>query len=194
LRRLPEQVAVAREGYRPLCGVGSSAHRDPEPMSLFLRSLFFTVLFPGTVTVILPWAIVTRWWPAEFPGWGAAQAAALVPIGLGAAVLLHSVWTFAAVGRGTLVPVDAPRRLVVVGLYRYVRNPMYVGVAAILLGEALMFRSRALLGYTAVWFAVVNLFILLYEEPHLGRRFGDSYARYRRAVGRWLPGRRYDSP
>lgn len=160
-------------------------------MPLFLRSLLVTVLFPGTVTIVLPYLIVTRWWPVAFPGWGAAQVAALGPIIAGATVLLHCVWNFARVGRGTLVPVDAPRRLVVVGLYRYVRNPMYVGVLAVLLGEALLFASPVLLAYAGVWFAVVNLFVLVYEEPVLHHKFGDSYERYRRAVGRWLPGRPY---
>jgi len=111
----------------------------------------------------------------------------------GTAILLRCIRDFAVVGRGTLSPIDAPRKLVVAGLYRYVRNPMYVGVTMVLVGEVLFFKSLALLEYTVVWFGVVNLFVLFYEEPTLKRRFGESYDRYRRSVGRWIPGRRFDT-
>ena len=94
------------------------------------------------------------------------------------ALLGACVVEFARSGRGTLSPVDPPRHLVVRGLYRYVRNPMYLSVTAILLGEVLLTRSSALAIYWAVWFAVVNLFVIAYEEPWLRGRFGDSYAEY----------------
>jgi protein-S-isoprenylcysteine O-methyltransferase Ste14 len=112
-------------------------------------------------------------------------------MGIGAAVLLHCIWGFAAVGRGTLSPVDPPKKLVVKGLYRYDRNPMYVGVVTILLGEALLLESLALLEYALVGFAAFNLFVILYEEPTLRHQFGESYEHYCRHVGRWLPGKRY---
>lgn len=73
------------------------------------------------------------------------------------------------------------------GLYRYVRNPMYLSVTLIVLGEVLLTRSRALLVYWVIWFAAVNLFVIGYEEPNLRRRFGESYERYTRRVGRWIP-------
>src|SRR5262249_26139074 len=97
------------------------------------------------------------------------------------------IWEFARSGRGTLAPMDPPRDLVVRGLYRYVRNPMYLGVTAIILGEALLARSQALVLYWAVWFLAANLFVIAYEEPNLRRRFGQSYELYTQQVGRWLP-------
>jgi len=156
---------------------------------LFLRSLFWTVLMPGTVTIYIPYLIVTRWSPTAITRWSAAQLLSLLPIALGAAILFHCIWSFATIGRGTLSPLDAPRRLVVRGLYRYVRNPMYVGVILILFGEALLFESLALLKYAVGCFVLFNLVIMLYEEPALRSRFGESYERYREAVGRWLPGK-----
>ena len=118
------------------------------------------------------------------------QLLALLAIGVGAALLVTCIWEFAASGRGTLSPVDPPRELVVRGLYRYVRNPMYLSVTMIVLGEVLLTGSRPLLAYWAIWFAAVNLFVIGYEEPTLRRRFGESYERYTRDVGRWLPRRR----
>jgi len=158
---------------------------------LISKSLFWTIVLPGTVTVYLPHLIVTRWSPTAFPGWGIWQLFALIPMGIGAAVLLHCIWGFAAVGRGTLSPVDPPKKLVVKGLYRYDRNPMYVGVVTILLGEALLLESLALLEYALVGFAAFNLFVILYEVPTLRHQFGESYEHYCRHVGRWLPGKRY---
>jgi protein-S-isoprenylcysteine O-methyltransferase Ste14 len=108
---------------------------------------------------------------------------------LGAAILVRCIWDFAAKGRGTLAPIDPPRQLVVQGLYRYVRNPMYLGVLLLLLGETAFFKSIALLQYTLAWFIIVNLFVVFYEEPALRHRFGDSYERYFRSVRRWLPTR-----
>ncbi len=158
---------------------------------LFLRSLFFAVLLPGTVAVLIPWRIVSRGSTAPLRDVAAMRYLAFVPMALGAAILLRCIWEFAAKGRGTLAPIDPPRHLVVSGLYRYVRNPMYVGVLTLLLGEAVLFWSVALLEYAAVLFVIVNLFVIFYEEPALRRRFGDSYERYRRAVHRWLPGKPY---
>ncbi len=91
-----------------------------------------------------------------------------------------------AIGRETLARVDPPTQLVVRGLYRYVRNPMYLGAFTLLLGEADFFESFLLLLYAVTWFLIINLIVLLYEEPVLHRRFGDSYDRYA-AVRRWVP-------
>jgi protein-S-isoprenylcysteine O-methyltransferase Ste14 len=101
--------------------------------------------------------------------------------------LIASILEFARSGRGTLSPVDPPRALVVQGLYRYVRNPMYLGVSLILLGEAALSGSGDLLLYGLVWFLAANFFVMGYEEPRLRRRFGAGYERYARAVGRWIP-------
>jgi protein-S-isoprenylcysteine O-methyltransferase Ste14 len=113
----------------------------------------------------------------------------LAAIGIGVVLLGACIWEFAHRGRGTLSPVDPPSELVVEGLYRYVRNPMYLSVTVIVLGEALLSGSRALLAYWAVWFVAANLFVIGYEEPTLRRRFGPAYERYRAKVGRWLPRR-----
>ena len=112
---------------------------------------------------------------------------ALLVVAAGALLLGACIWEFARRGRGTLSPADPPKELVVQGLYRYVRNPMYLSVSTILLGEALLARSLALLGYWAFFFVAANLFVMLYEEPALERQFGESYERYRRKVGRWIP-------
>jgi protein-S-isoprenylcysteine O-methyltransferase Ste14 len=111
----------------------------------------------------------------------------LLCIALGGTLLATCIWEFARTGGGTLAPVDPPRELVVRGLYRYVRNPMYLSVTMIVLGEVLLTRSRELLMYWAIWFVGVNLFVIGYEEPTLRRRFGVAYDRYREEVGRWLP-------
>ena len=148
---------------------------------LLIRSLLAAALLPGTVTVIVPWLIVGRGASAgaRWPG--------LALVAVGAAVLFRCIWEFAVSGRGTLAPIDPPTRLVVSGLYRYVRNPMYVGVVLILAGEAWVFWSGGLLLYAAGFFLVASLFIIFHEEPALRRKFGESYDEYMRTVPRWVP-------
>jgi protein-S-isoprenylcysteine O-methyltransferase Ste14 len=153
---------------------------------LALRSLLWTLLLPGMVAGYIPW---------RFYGLSRVHIDATNPLTLlalfiiiaGVALLLACIWEFAARGKGTLSPVDPPKALVVEGLYRYVRNPMYLSVSSIVLGEALLARSPALLVYWMIFFVAANLFVILYEEPALRRRFGESYVRYQERVGRWLP-------
>jgi protein-S-isoprenylcysteine O-methyltransferase Ste14 len=150
---------------------------------LWLRSLFFFLLLPGVIAYAVP-----IWLGAESGG----APGALRPLGVlfqlaGTAALIWCVRDFAVRGRGTLAPVDPPRELVAAGLYRFVRNPMYVGVATTLVGHALFFGSAELLGYAALVVGGFHLFVTLYEEPHLERRFGESYRRYRASVPRWIP-------
>jgi protein-S-isoprenylcysteine O-methyltransferase Ste14 len=102
-------------------------------------------------------------------------------------VILSCFVDFIRRGRGTPAPYDPPRELVVAGLYRYVRNPQYVGVFLVSVGEALMADATILLGYAALLATGYGLFVRFYEEPTLGRLFGESYARYCDAVPRWLP-------
>lgn len=90
-------------------------------------------------------------------------------------------------GRGTLAPIDPPKNLVIQGLYRYVRNPMYVSVVTILLGESIFFMSRPILIEAGIFFAMANLFVAFYEEPALRQQFGDAYEKYKQSVGRWIP-------
>ena len=154
---------------------------------LGIRSIAWAAVLPGVVAGYLPWrffglahAQVTWRDPLDLLG----LAAIIAGVGL----LSVCIWEFAYRGRGTLAPVDPPRQLVVQGLYRYVRNPMYLSVTAIVLGEFLLTRSVALLGYWVIWFAAVNLFVVGYEEPALRRQFGADYERYTETVRRWLPG------
>jgi len=110
-----------------------------------------------------------------------------IPILLGASIYLWCAWDFTFAGRGTPAPIDPPKELVVRGLYRYVRNPMYVGVVSILFGEALFFESRTLFEYAAIVFIFFYLFVVLYEEPILTRKFGESYRNYCKTIPRWIP-------
>ena len=158
---------------------------------LAFRSLAWAVLLPGLFAGYLPWRFFGLS-QVDFDSGNPLHLLGLLGIGLGAALLAACIWEFARSGRGTLAPVDPPRELVVRGLYRYVRNPMYLSVTTIVLGEVLLTRSWALLLYWAIWFAAVNLFVIGYEEPTLRYRFGASYERYRQAVGRWRP--RFPSP
>jgi len=157
-------------------------------MKLFIKNLLFVVVAPGSIAGWIPRYLVRRWGLAV-PPFGPLQAVGIVLMAAGGAVLLLCVYEFAVTGRATPAPIDAPRVLVVQGLYRYVRNPMYVGVLTALGGWSLLFASRDLALYgLAVWLGF-HLFVMLYEEPVLHAKFGDQYAHYRANVSRWLPGR-----
>jgi protein-S-isoprenylcysteine O-methyltransferase Ste14 len=162
-------------------------------MMLALRSLLYTIIIPGTVTVLIPYLIVSGRGEHIPQPWGLLQVVGLVAGVLGASILLRCIWEFMVSGRGTLAPVDPPTQLVVRGLYRYVRNPMYLGAFTLLLGEAAFFESLPVLLYAIAWFTIVNMIVLLYEEPVLHRRFGESYERYTAAVHRWVPAPPRDS-
>ena len=154
-------------------------------MTLALRAIFFTLLLPGTVVVWIPRMILAGERARSGPGpW---RWTGIPLIAAGAAVLLACIVDFARKGRGTLAPVDPPRKLVAVGLYRYVRNPMYVGVVATLIGEAVFFGSRSIAVYAAAAWLVFHLWVVIYEEPHLETAFGEEYEQYRALVPRWLP-------
>lgn len=169
----------------------TSRRRAGRDILLLVETLLFTVLVPGTVTIWLPRNWLRIWGDTSPAPWTLWHDAALVPLTLGLAIYARCVWDFAARGRGIPAPLDHPKQLVVSGLYRYVRNPMYVGVLLVLLGEALFFQSVPFLEYTLIWFAFVNVAVLVYEEPNLRRKFGDSYDRYCGSVRRWMPGRAY---
>lgn len=154
---------------------------------LFLRSIFFTILQPGTVAVLIPYWLISSRSGSVLTSHQPLRYLGLPLIAIGAATLLWCIWDFFASGRGTISPIDPPKHLVVRGLYRYVRNPMYVAVVTILVGEAIFFRSWPVLIEAGVFFILANLFILLYEEPTLQRTFGDSYEEYKQSTGRWIP-------
>lgn len=151
---------------------------------VFVKAVLFTVVVPGTVTVLIPYLLLRP--HAEFNA-GILRFAGLAPMLVGGGVYLHCVWNFAWVGRGTPAPIDPPKNMVAVGLYRFVRNPMYVGICALLAGEALLFQSWRLLAYAFVAWLLCHLFVVFYEEPHLRVKFGESYVSYCRAVPRWIP-------
>ena len=150
-------------------------------------SLVFLVIAPGFVAGLVPrW--ITGWRIEEpMPYWVGLRVLGAALIISGTAVLLHSFARFVVEGAGTPAPVAAPGKLVVGGLYRHVRNPMYVAVLAIVVGQALLLGQLRLLLYAAVLFACFSAFVRWYEEPNLSRRFGEEYEAYRRAVPAWLP-------
>jgi protein-S-isoprenylcysteine O-methyltransferase Ste14 len=154
---------------------------------VWARTLLFTVLFPGTVTILLPFLLLRSGWGRVEPGpW---RSLGLPVLAAGAAVYAWCARDFAVRGRGTPAPWDAPRRLVVEGLYRHVRNPMYVGILSILAGEAVFFGSAPLLGYGALVFLAFRQRVVSFEGPALRRAFGDAFHAYCESVGRWLPRR-----
>ncbi len=154
---------------------------------LLFRSVFFTFLLPGTVTVLIPYWLISSRGASIYLDHPALRYLGIPLIAIGSAGLLWSIWEFFSEGHGTLAPVDPPKYLVVRGLYRYVRNPMYVSVVTTLLGEAIFFRSLAVLIEAGVFGLLTHLFVAFYEEPVLRRQFGESYERYVQTVGRWIP-------
>ena len=153
------------------------------------RNAIFVILVPGVVGGLIP-LLITRY---ESRDWGAlavpVAVAAWALIAGGAAVLLYGVWRFAAEGRGTPSPTAPTERLVVAGPYRYVRNPMYLAVGAVIAGQALLFGSWALVLYLGLFAIAVALFVILYEEPTLRRTFGAEYEAYCAQVPAWWPRR-----
>lgn len=151
-----------------------------------IKTLIFLLIVPGTVAVLVPRWILSSAWNRAFD-LDAFRFLGLLPLALGAAALLWCMWDFATFGKGTPAPIDAPKFLVRRGLYRFVRNPMYVAIALILGGEAALFQSWSLFLYAfSVWF-IQNLFVLLYEEPALKKKFGAEYEEYLNTVPRWIP-------
>jgi protein-S-isoprenylcysteine O-methyltransferase Ste14 len=168
---------------------------------LVLKATIATLLLPGAVTLLIPYLILYQSGARDWPVFSGATILATFTGLAGFAVLLHCVRGFAGHGKGTLAPIDPPKVLVVRGLYRYTRNPMYLAVVVILLSESLFFESLGLLIYAAAVFLGFHLFVMLYEEPHLRFLFGESYVEYSRSVPRWhiiLPdskfGNRFKTP
>jgi protein-S-isoprenylcysteine O-methyltransferase Ste14 len=151
-------------------------------------SVFFA-LAPGVVAGVIPW-LTTRWeMRSPLPYWTPFRITGAILTAAGAVVLIHSFVRFVVEGAGTPAPVAPTERLVVGGLYRYVRNPMYLGVLAAIVGQALLLGQPVLLGYALLLFIIVAAFVRWYEEPVLSRRFGAQYDAYRRAVPAWWPRR-----
>ena len=154
-------------------------------MGVLIRALTYATLFIGIVLVYFPaqalsWAGVTR--PAQL---GLLQLLGGLVTVVGGALAVWCILSFAVIGRGTPAPFDPPRRLVVRGPYRYVRNPMYLGAGLALAGAALFYQSSALLAYAGVFLLLTHLFVMGYEEPTLRKSFGQDYEAYCRQVHRW---------
>lgn len=158
-----------------------------------LRHLLSILLLPFVMVVVVPRWLLTAWttadtrWASGAPLVSLPRAAGALMMLLGVALFAWCVALFARVGRGTLAPWDPTKRLVAVGPYRYIRNPMISGVATMLAGEALLSGSRVLAGWAAGFVLFNHTYFLFVEEPGLARRFGPSYEAYKAAVPRWLP-------
>jgi protein-S-isoprenylcysteine O-methyltransferase Ste14 len=156
-------------------------------MFVLARAATYSALFISFLLIFLPGRILSSTGIIQPATIGAWQAAGMLLGASGAAVALTCIFTFVFVGSGTPAPFDPPRRLVVRGPYRLVRNPMYFGAGLALAGAALFYQSFPLLGYAALFLLFSHLFVVLYEEPTLRRTFDRDYESYCRRVGRWWP-------
>jgi protein-S-isoprenylcysteine O-methyltransferase Ste14 len=154
-------------------------------MSPIIRTLIFTVFVPGFWTGMMPYWMLPHGVRPDVRGAGAAGWL-LIAAGI-ALYFACAFWGFAVRGKGTPLPLDPPKKLVVEGPYRIVRNPMYWSVASVMLGEAAVFHSAALAEWAAVFFVAASLFTLFIEEPALKQKFGTEYEEYCRRVPRWIP-------
>jgi protein-S-isoprenylcysteine O-methyltransferase Ste14 len=151
-----------------------------------LGSLAFLFSAPGIVAGLVPW-IITRWRVRDYPGDAFLRPLGIFAVVIGGVVLLEAFARFAMVGRGTPAPVYPTNRLIVGGTYRYVRNPIYLAVEAIILGEAAVLGTIDLVIYAAIIAVGFHLFVVLVEEPTLKRSFPKDYRRYAEHVRRWVP-------
>jgi protein-S-isoprenylcysteine O-methyltransferase Ste14 len=151
-----------------------------------LGSAAFFLLAPGGTAVLVPWWL-TGWRVRAPPPWAPLRVVGVALLAAGAVVLVGAFARFVAEGVGTPAPVAPTRNLVVGGLYRHVRNPMYLAVLAVVVGQALALGQPGLLLYAAVLATAFVLFVRWYEEPTLRRKFGEQYEVYRRAVPGWWP-------
>ncbi len=156
-------------------------------MLLLVRALTYSTLFIGLLLIYMParllsWSGLVR--PAAVD---IQQVLGMIIGGIGAGAALWCIFTFVSIGKGTPTPFDPPRRLVIRGPYRFVRNPMYIGAGLALAGAALFYGSLALLCYAGIFILITGLFVIFYEEPTLRRSFGPEYEAYCRKVNRWWP-------
>ena len=156
------------------------------PNMVALRTLLFTIFVPGSVTVLVPGLLMMWGWTPAVISVEPARWLGPPILFLGVCIYAWTAWDFTFTGKGTPLPVDAPGKLVVRGLYKYSRNPMYIGVLSVIVGEAFILQHLTLLIYAALVFSVFQTFIIVYEEPTLRRLFGDEYRDYCARVPRWL--------
>jgi protein-S-isoprenylcysteine O-methyltransferase Ste14 len=157
-------------------------------MFVIFRAITYSTLFIGFLLIYLPSRVLASAGIVRPQQIAAPQIAGMLLGAIGAALALSCIFTFATIGKGTPAPFDPPRKLVIRGPYRYVRNPMYIGAALALAGAALFYKSAPLLTYAAGFLVVCHLFVITYEEPTLRRTFGADYQAYCNRVRRWWPG------
>jgi len=152
-----------------------------------VKTLIFTLFLPGVFLVLVPYFLLSSfgdWFAVDV---GSIRYIGLIPMLFAGLVYICCAWSFVSVGKGTPAPIDPPKKLVVQGLYKYVRNPMYIGVLSFLIGEAIFFASLLLGFYAVLGFMCFHIFVIACEEPALRAKFGDSYKRYCDSVPRWIP-------
>jgi len=177
--------ASRRDDTFSSCWYDCAASVNENLAMLALKVVLFILFVQATALFWIPYFIVHACGEHVVVDWWALSG--LVAITLGGMAVLMCDWDFAASGKGTPAPIDPPRTLVRRGLYRAVRNPMYVGVVTVLLGESLVFNSVCLLVYAIGLWLAFHLFVVLYEEPTLRRTFGMEYQNYCATVPRWIP-------
>jgi protein-S-isoprenylcysteine O-methyltransferase Ste14 len=156
-------------------------------MFLVVRTITYASLFVGLVLICLPGNLLSQFGIVRPSAIKLEQVTGITIGVIGAGIALWCVVTFTFVGKGTPAPFDPPRRLVMKGPYRFIRNPMYIGADLVLVGAALFYKSILLLGYAALFILVAHIFVVFYEEPTLRRTFGKEYETYCRNVRRWWP-------
>jgi protein-S-isoprenylcysteine O-methyltransferase Ste14 len=160
------------------------------PTAAVVSAVVFLV-GPGSVAGLIPWVLTDGWQVREpVPYWAPMRVLGVIPLGAGLIALIQAYVRFVMEGFGTPAAVAAPERLVVGGLYSYVRNPMMLGMLAVIVGQALVLGRLRLLLYAAAFWLITAAAVRWYEEPALRRRFGADYEAYRRAVPAWWPRRR----
>jgi protein-S-isoprenylcysteine O-methyltransferase Ste14 len=155
--------------------------------SPLFKTIMIGSVFLGIVAFLIPLRVFIATRHRVVADIGSVRYAGLIPLTLGACLVLWCLKEFVVHGRGTPAPFDPPTQLVIQGPYRYVRNPMYIGLFLVLIGEAMLYTSFFVLLYALVLIAAAHVFIVFYEEPTLRRKFGESYKQYLRSVPRWLP-------
>jgi protein-S-isoprenylcysteine O-methyltransferase Ste14 len=156
-------------------------------MFVTFRAITYSTLFIGLLLIYLPTRVLSWSGIVRPPSIETPQITGMIIGSTGAIIALWCIFTFAWIGRGTPAPFDPPRRLVIRGPYRFVRNPMYIGAGLSLAGAALFYESISLLAYGAIFLLASHLFVVSYEEPKLRRTFGPEYEAYCHRVSRWWP-------
>lgn len=152
-----------------------------------LKTFLWSVFVPGTLTTVILYLIISSSDGYFFEISTFRFVIGIILILYGVMLYFWCAWSFTFAGKGTPAPFDAPKEMVATGAYKIVRNPMYLACVSVLIGEAIFFGSEALLIYAFVLFLIFHVWILIYEEPTLRKKFGASYEKYCREVSRWIP-------